>query len=111
MPNLIQKIEVGTEHMIAAEWQDAIKIGHFIEGTVKPILQKAEAESSTIEQVSALVSPKAAAIESALFSSNGLVTKSLSAIASADALAADQAAGKPILVDITSLVSTLKSLL
>lgn len=106
----LTKIEQGAEKFIAAGWQDAVKVGHFVESSVVPVLQKAETNSATIEQITSIISPKAAAVEATVFGENGLVAKALSAISAADATATDATAGKPVTVDITDLVAALKAI-
>ncbi len=109
----ITKIVQGTEHAIAAGWQDAIKIGHFVETSVVPALKQAQAEAPLIEKVAALGGPKAQALEAVLFGGNGLVTRTLSVVAAADAAATDLTSGETakVTVDVTDLVATLKALI
>ena len=106
----LTKIVQGTEHAIAAGWQDAIKIGHFVETSVVPVLQKAEVDAPQLAQIAALAGPKASALEALLFGGGGIVAKSLTAISSVDATATDAAAGKSVTVDITDLVAAFKAL-
>jgi len=56
---------------------DVVKVVKFVETSVLPVLQKAQAESSTIEAVTAMVSPQAANIERVGFAVLGVVIKAV----------------------------------
>ena len=51
------------EHAYATAISDAKKVGKFIENSVLPVLQKAHADASLIESITATVSPDLANIE------------------------------------------------
>jgi|SRR6516225_1720581 hypothetical protein len=51
------------EHALATAASDTVKVAKFVETSVLPVLKKAQAGQSTIEAVTALVSPQAANIE------------------------------------------------
>ena len=59
------------EHARATAASDTVKVAKFVETSVLPVLKKAQA--STIESVTALVSPQAANIERAGFAVLGVV--------------------------------------
>ena len=61
------------EHALATAASDTVKVAKFVETSVLPLLKKAQADQSTIEAVTALVSPQAANIERAGFAILGLV--------------------------------------
>ena len=53
------------EHALAAAARDTVNIAKFVETSVLPALKTAQANSSTIEAVTGLISPQAANIERA----------------------------------------------
>jgi hypothetical protein len=55
------------EHALAVAASDTVKVAKFVETSVLPALKTAQANSSTIETVTSLVSPQAANIERAGF--------------------------------------------
>ena len=46
------------EHALAAAASDTVKVAQFVETKVPPALKKVQADQSTIEAVTALVSPR-----------------------------------------------------
>lgn len=65
------------EHVLATAASDVVKYAHFVEEKVLPVLKSVETEESTVEAVTALVSPQAANIERAAFALLGVVVKAL----------------------------------
>jgi hypothetical protein len=55
------------EHALAAAASDTVKVAKFVETSVLPALKNAQANQSTIESITSLVSPSAANIERAGF--------------------------------------------
>jgi hypothetical protein len=92
------------EHVLATAAQDVVKTAKFVEVSVLPVLQKAQADQSTIESVTALVSPSAANIERAGFAVLGVVIKAIQ-----DAGTAAAANGINVTLD-AQLVSDIKAI-
>ena len=67
------------EHALATAASDTVKVAKFVEASVLPALKTAQANSSTIEAVTGLVSPQAANIERAGFAVLGVVINALDA--------------------------------
>ena len=67
------------EHALAVAASDTVKVAKFVETSVLPALKTAKAEESTIEAVTALVSPSAANIERAGFAVFGVVINAMDA--------------------------------
>jgi hypothetical protein len=65
------------EHSFAVAASDTVKVAKFVETKVLPVLKQAQAEASTIEAVTSLVSPQAANIERAGFAVLGVVVKAI----------------------------------
>jgi hypothetical protein len=65
------------EHALATAASDTVKVAKFVETGVLPVLKTAKADESTIEAVTALVSPQAANIERAGFAVLGVVINAL----------------------------------
>jgi hypothetical protein len=65
------------EHSLASAASDVVKVANFVETSVLPALNKAQAEAPTIEVVTALVSPRAANIERLGFAVLGVVIKAI----------------------------------
>ena len=61
------------EHSLAIAASDVVKAAKFVETSVLPVLKKVQADQSTIEAVSGLVSPQAANIERVGFAVLGVV--------------------------------------
>jgi hypothetical protein len=92
------------EHAFATAASDVVKTAKFVETSVLPVLQKAQAQASTIESVTALVSPSAANIERAGFAVLGVVINAIDA-----AGAAAGANGLNVTLD-ASLVADIKAI-
>jgi hypothetical protein len=92
------------EHSLAAAAIDTVKAAKFVEVSVLPVLKKAQADQSTIEAVTALVSPQAANIERAGFAVLGVIIKALD-----DANAAAGANGLNVTLD-AQLVADVKAI-
>ena len=60
-----------------------MKVAKFVETSVLPVLKSAQANESTIEAVTSLVSPQAANIERAGFAVLGVVTNAIGAAGAA----------------------------
>ena len=93
------------EHAYAVAAQDIVKAAKFVEGSVLPLLQKAAANASTLEAVTALVSPQAANVERVAFSVLGTIIKTLE-----DAAPAAAASGMNVTLDAT-LVADIKAII
>ena len=93
------------EHAYAVAAQDIVKSAKFVEHSVLPALQKAEANASTIESITSLVSPQAANIERVGFAALGAIIKLLE-----DANPAVNAGGVNITLD-AALVADIKSII
>src|SRR5262249_60649982 len=65
------------EHAFASAASDVVKVAKFVEQSVLPALKKAQAQETTIEAVTALVSPQAANIERVGFAVLGVVIKAI----------------------------------
>jgi len=74
------------DHAYAAAAKDVVSAAAFVQSKVVPALQKANAQASTIEAVTGLVSPSAANVERAAFAVLGAVIKALDAAGSAVAV-------------------------
>jgi hypothetical protein len=71
------------EHALAVAAQDVVKTAKFVETSVLPVLKQAQANQSTIETVTSLVSPQAANIERAGFAVLGVVINAIDAAGAA----------------------------
>ena len=71
------------EHDLAVAAQDVVKTAKFVETSVLPVLKSAQANQSTIESITSLVSPQAANIERAGFAVLGVVINALDAAGTA----------------------------
>jgi hypothetical protein len=65
------------EHSLATAAMDTVKVAKFVETNFLPVLKKAQADQSTIEAVTSLVSPQAGNIERAGFAVLGVIIKAL----------------------------------
>jgi hypothetical protein len=92
------------EHALAVAASDTVKAAKFVETSVLPVLKKAQADQSTIESITGLVSPQAANIERAGFAVLGVVIKALD-----DANAAAGASGLNVTLD-AQLVADIKAI-
>jgi hypothetical protein len=71
------------EHALAVAAQDVVKTAKFVETSVLPVLKSAQANESTIESITSLVSPSAANIERAGFAVLGVIINAIDAAGSA----------------------------
>jgi hypothetical protein len=71
------------EHALAVAAQDVVKTAKFVETSVLPVLKSAQANQSTIETVTSLVSPQAANIERAGFAVLGVIINAIDAAGAA----------------------------
>src|SRR5215469_18207492 len=71
------------EHSLAVAASDTVKAAKFVEVSVLPVLKKAQADQSTIEAITSLVSPQAANIERAAFAVLGVIINALDAAGAA----------------------------
>jgi hypothetical protein len=92
------------EHSLAVAASDTVKAAKFVETSVLPVLKKAQADQSTIEAITSLVSPQAANIERAGFAVLGVIIKALD-----DANAAAGANGLSVTLD-AQLVADVKAI-
>ena len=92
------------EHALAVAASDTVKAAKFVEVSVLPVLKKAQADQSTIESITELVSPQAANIERAGFAVLGVIIKALD-----DANAAASASGLSVTLD-AQLVADIKAI-
>jgi hypothetical protein len=97
------------EHALAVAACDTVKAAKFVETSVLPVLKKAQADSLTIEAVTALVSPQAANIERARFAVLGVVIKAIEdAGAPAGANGLNVTLDAPLVADIKSIAPAVK---
>jgi hypothetical protein len=76
MSTLISSVE----HALAVAASDTVKVTRLVETSVLPALKTAQAQASTIEAVTSLVSPQAANIERAGFAVLGVVINAFDAL-------------------------------
>ena len=93
------------EHAYAVASQDIVKSAKFVENSVLPLLQQAQTNASTIEAITALVSPQAANVERTAFSVLGTIIKAIE-----DANTAASSGGVNITLD-AALVADVKSII
>ena len=77
--NKMSALITNVEHALAIAAQDVVKTAKFVETSVLPVLKSAQANESTIESITSLVSPSAANIERAGFAVLGVVINALDA--------------------------------
>jgi hypothetical protein len=92
------------EHVFASAASDVVKAAKFVEVSILPVLKKAQADESTIESITSLVSPQAANIERAGFAVLGVILKAID-----DAGAAAGANGLNVTLD-AQLIADIKSI-
>jgi hypothetical protein len=103
MSALIQSVE----HALAVAASDVVKTAKFVELTVLPVLKEAQANQSTIEAITGLVSPQAANIERAGFAVIGVVINALHAAgAAAGANGLKVTLDAQLVADIKAIAST-----
>lgn len=98
------------EHVLATAASDVVKYAHFVEEKILPVLKSVDAEESTVEAVTALVSPQAANIERAGFALLGVVIKALEGLS--DAAYADGLNVKldaSLVADVKAVATALKA--
>ena len=100
MSTLISSVE----HALAVAASGTVKVAKFVDTQVLPVLKQAQAEASTIEAVTSLVSPQAANIERVGFAVLGVVIKALD-----DAGTAAGASGLNVSLD-AQLAADIKSI-
>ena len=97
------------EHALAAAASDTVKAAKFVETSVLPVLKTVKADESTIEAVTALVSPSAANIERAGFAVLGVVINALDAGgAAAGANGLNVSLDAQLIADIKSVAAAVK---
>src|SRR6516164_10924810 len=100
------------EHALAVAASDTVKAAKFVEVSVVPVLKKAQADQSTIEAVTALVSPQAANIERAAFAVLGVVINALDAAGAAvGANGLNATLDAQLIADIKAIAAALKGAL
>ena len=98
------------EHTLASAASDVVKVAKFVEHSVLPVLKKAQAQETTIEAVTALVSPQAANIERVGFAVLGVVIKAIDdAGTAAGANGLNVSLDAQLVADIKSISSAVKS--
>ena len=97
------------EHALAVAAQDVVKTVKFVETSVLPVLKSAQANESTIESVTSLVSPSAANIERAGFAVLGVVINALDAAgAAAGANGLNVSFDAQLVADIKAIAAAVK---
>jgi hypothetical protein len=97
------------EHALAVAASDVVKTAKFVEVSVLPVLKKAEADQSTIEAITGLVSPQAANIERVGFAVLGVVISALDAAgAAAGANGLNVALDAQLVADIKAVAAAVK---
>ena len=97
------------EHAFAVAASDTVKVAKFVDTQVLPVLKKVQADQSTIEAVTGLVSPQAANIERLGFAVLGVVIKALDdAGTAAGANGLDVSLDAQLIADIKSIASAVK---
>ena len=97
------------EHALAGAAMDVVKTAKFVETSVLPVLKTAQANESTIESVTALVSPQAANIERAGFAVLGVVINALDAAgAAAGANGLNVSLDAQLVADIKAIAAAVK---
>jgi hypothetical protein len=66
-----------TEHAFAAAAKDLVAAAKFIQSSVLPVLTKAQAQATTIEAITGLVSSSAVNVERAAFAALGSIIKAI----------------------------------
>jgi hypothetical protein len=98
------------DHAYAAAAKDVVSAANFIQGKVLPVLQKANAQSATIEAITGLVSPAAANVERAAFAVLGTIIKSIEAAgAAAGAGGLNVQLDGALVADVKAIMSVVKS--
>jgi hypothetical protein len=106
MSTLINSVE----HALAVAASDTVKAAKFVETSVLPVLKKAQADQSTIEAVTALVSPQAANIERAGFAVLGVIINALDAAgAAAGANGLNVTLDAQLVADVKAIAAAVKA--
>jgi hypothetical protein len=107
--NKMSALITSVEHALAVAAQDVVKTAKFVETSVLPVLKTAQANESTIESVTALVSPQAANIERAGFAVLGVVINALdTAGAAAGANGLNVTLDAQLVADIKAIAAVVK---
>ena len=97
------------EHALAVAASDVVKTAKFVETSVLPVLKNAQANQSTIESITSLVSPSAANIERAGFAVLGVVINALDAAgAAAGANGLNVSFDAQLVADIKAIAAAVK---
>jgi len=100
------------EHALAFVASDTVKVTKSVETSVLPVLRTVQAQASTIEAVTSLVSPQAANIERAGFAVLGVVTNTIDAAgAAAGANGLNVTLDAQLVADIKAIAAAVKSAL
>jgi hypothetical protein len=98
------------EHVLATAAQDVVKSAKFVEVSVLPVLKRAQADQSTIESITSLVSPQAANIERAGFAVLGVIINALDAAgAAASANGLNVTLDAQLVADIKAIAPAVKA--
>jgi hypothetical protein len=98
------------EHVYAATISDAKKVAKFIEASVLPALEKVQANASTVEAITALVSPQLANIERVGDAVLGVVIKAIEDAGSAAASGGvNVSLDAQIVADIKAIIPAVKA--
>jgi hypothetical protein len=106
MSTLINSVE----HTLAVAASDVVKTAKFVESSVLPVLKSAQANQSTVESITSLVSPQAANIERAGFAVLGVVINALDAAgAAAGANGLNVTLDAQLVADVKAIAPALKA--
>jgi len=98
------------EHAYASAAKDVVSAANFVQGKVLPVLQKANAQASTIEAITGLVSPAAANVERAAFAVLGSIIKAIDAAgAAAGAGGLNIQLDAALIADVKAIMPAVKS--
>ena len=98
------------EHDLAIAAQKIVADAKFVETKVLPVLQKAQAQATTIESVTALVDPNAANIERVAFAVLGTIINAVQAAgAAAGANGLNVALDASLVTDVKAVASAVQS--
>ena len=94
---------------MAVAASDVVKTAKFVEVSVLPVLKSAQANQSTIESITSLVSPQAANIERAGFAVLGVVINAIDAAgAAAGANGLNMSLDAQLVADIKAIAAAVK---
>ena len=98
------------EHSLTVAASDTVKVAKFVETSVLPALKTVKADESTIEAVTALVSPSAANIERAGFAVLGVIINAIDAAgAAAGANGLNVTLEAHLVADVKAIAAAVKS--